>query len=126
MDSGIRAGEEGTMGDIVSGHRISRDNTRGARSEDIGDLRFRPAFFDFATQKLYLSRFADGRLAPLHLRDGLPEEAIVDRAPCGRVIRVRASLVCGFERNGVFYTRKAAARAAAALRGRARRAKAPV
>ena len=114
------------MSDIVSGHRITRDNTRGAQSEDIGDFRFRPAFFDFATQKLYLSRFADGRLAPLHLRDGLPEELIVDRAPSGRVIAVRASLVSGFERNGVFYTRKAAARAAAALRGRAKRAKSAV
>jgi hypothetical protein len=115
--------EESTMSDIVSGQRISRDNARGAHSEDIGDLRFRPAFFDFASQKLYLSRFADGRLAPLHLRDGLPDDVVIDRAPCGRVIAVRASLVCGFERNGVFYTRKAAARAAAALRGRARRVK---
>jgi hypothetical protein len=110
------------MGDIVSGQRISRHPARGAHSEDIGDRRFRPAFFDFASQKLYLSRFADGRLAPIHLRDGLPEEVVVDRAPSGRVIAVRASLVCGFERNGVFYTRKSAARAAAALRGRARRA----
>lgn len=98
----------------------------GGRSEENRGLGFRPAFFDFASQKVYLSRFADGRLAPIHLLDGLPEEVIVDRSATGRVLRVRASLVSGFERNGLFYSRKAAARAVAALRGHARRARSSV
>jgi hypothetical protein len=90
----------------------------GGRSDGNRDFGFRPAFFDYASQRLYFSRFADGRLAPLHLAEGLPEEVVVDRAPDGRVLSVRASLVAGFERNGLFYTRKAAARAVAALRSR--------
>ena len=102
--------------------RLARESERhsgtGGRSEENREFGFRPAFFDYASQKLYLSRFADGRLAPLHVADGLPDEAVVDRAPDGRVLSTRASLVAGFERNGVFYTRKAAARALAALRSR--------
>lgn len=102
--------------------RLADENARyagtGGRSAENRDYGFRPAFFDYATQKLYLSRFPGGGPAPLHLADGLPDEVVVDRAPNGRVISTRASLVAGFERNGAFYTRKAAARALAALRSR--------
>jgi hypothetical protein len=102
--------------------RLARENESfrgsGGRSEENRDYGFRPAFFDYASQKVYLSRFADGTLAPMHIMDGLPEEVVVDRTPAGRVLRTRASLVSGFERNGMFYTRKAAARAVAALRSR--------
>ena len=108
---------EGTME-----QRLARENEAfrgsGGRSEENRDYGFRPAFFDYASQKVYLSRFADGKLAPMHILDGLPEEVVVDRTPTGRVLRTRASLVAGFERNGMFYTRKAAARAVAALRSR--------
>lgn len=84
----------------------------GGRSEENRNLGFRPAFFDFATQTIYLSRFANGRPAPFHMLDGLPEEVVVDRSPSGRVISAKATLISGFERNGFFYTRSAAARAA--------------
>jgi hypothetical protein len=84
----------------------------GGRSEANAGLGFRPAFLDFETQKVYPSRFADGRLAPFHLLDGLPEEVVVDRAPSGRVVAAKATLISGFVRNGFFYTRSAAARAA--------------
>ncbi|HXN15159.1 MAG TPA: hypothetical protein VN878_02200 [Usitatibacter sp.] len=85
----------------------------GGCSAENSTLGFRPAFFDFQTQTIYLSRFADGRPAPCHLLDGLPEELIVDRAPSGRVVAAKASLISGFVRKGFFYTRAAAARAAA-------------
>ena len=84
----------------------------GGRSEENRNLGFRPAFFDFGTQTIYLSRFANGRPAPFHMLDGLPEEVVVDRSPSGRVICAKATLISGFERNGFFYTRSAAARAA--------------
>lgn len=84
----------------------------GGRSQENRHLGFKPAFFDFATQTLYPSRFADGRPAPFHLLDGLPEEVIVDRAPSGRAVAAKATVISGFERNGFFYTREAAARAA--------------
>jgi hypothetical protein len=85
----------------------------GGRSQENSGLGFRPAFFDFATQTLYPSRFADGRPAPFHLLEGLPDEVVADRAPSGRVTSTRPTLIAGFERNGYFFTRSAAARAAA-------------
>lgn len=82
------------------------------RSQSNAGFGFRPAFLDFETQKIYPSRFADGRLAPFHLLDGLPEEVVIDRAASGRVVAAKATLISGFVRNGFFYTRSAAARAA--------------
>jgi hypothetical protein len=96
---------------------LKQENTEhagtGGRSQGNRGLGFRPAFLDFATQTIYLSRFADGRLAPFHLLDGLPDEAVADRLANGRVIAAKATLISGFERNGYFYTRAAARRAAA-------------
>ena len=48
--------------------------------------------------------------APVHLLDGLPEEVVVARHPCGRVEKVKASVVSGFVREARFYTREEAAR----------------
>ena len=84
----------------------------GGRSQENRGLGFKPAFLDFATQTIYPSRFADGRPAPFHLLDGLPEEAVADREPSGRVVRAKATIISGFERDGFFYTRAAAIRAA--------------
>lgn len=53
------------------------------------NLGFRPAYLDYATMTIYPSGFATSALA------------------------TRATLVPGFERNGFFYTRTAAAKAAA-------------
>lgn len=78
---------------------------------------FRPAYLDFETQMVYSSRFADGRLAPCHVLDGLPESVIADRLACGRIVATKATLIAGFVRNGFFYTRSAAARAAAEWAG---------
>jgi hypothetical protein len=85
----------------------------GGRSQDNSGLGFHPAFLDTATCAIYLSRFADGRAAPFHLLDGLPDEVVLVRSVAGRVVAAKGTLVCGFERNGFFYTRAAAARAAA-------------
>ena len=84
----------------------------GGRSEENTGLGFHPAFYDFATQRIYASRFADGRLAPCHLLDGLPDEIVVDRTASGRVTSLKATVISGFVRNGFFYTRSAAAKAA--------------
>jgi hypothetical protein len=54
----------------------------------ITSLGFRPAFLDFATMTIYPSQLA------------------------ARTLGARATLVPGYERNGYFYTRTAAARAA--------------
>ena len=101
----------------MSGKRLQHENIvhagTGGRSQENAGLGFRPAFLDFATQTIYLSRYADGRPSPFHLLEGLPEEVVVDRAPSGRVIAAKPTLISGFERKGFFYTRRAAALAAA-------------
>ena len=100
---------------VVTEKQLERENTvhlgTGGRSQENSGLRFRPAFFDFSTHTIFPSRFADGRLAPFHLLDGLPDEAVADRAPNGRVISAKATVISGFVRDGFFYTRTAAARA---------------
>lgn len=85
----------------------------GGCSRESRKLGFSPAFLDFATQTIYRSCFADGRAAPFHLLDGLPDAVVVSRSASGRVTAAKATLVSGFERNGFFYTRTAAARAVA-------------
>ena len=73
---------------------------------------FRPAFYDRATDHAALARFADGRPAPMHLLDGLPDEWVVERDAAGRVRAIKESVIAGFIRNGWFYTREQAAAAA--------------
>jgi hypothetical protein len=85
----------------------------GGRSDVNRDLGFRPAFLDCSTCAIYLSRFRDGRIAPLHVLDGLPDDVVLVRAETGHALMVKSSLVAGFERHGFFYTRRAAARAVA-------------
>jgi hypothetical protein len=80
-------------------------------SDDPRDMGFRPAFFDYATGLIYLSRYRDGREAPFHLLDGLPDAAVMRRASCGKVVAAKPTLIRGFERFGYFYTRRSAARA---------------
>ncbi|HST01720.1 MAG TPA: hypothetical protein VLJ84_08675 [Usitatibacter sp.] len=96
---------------VLQRENVAHEGT-GGRSQENASLGFRPAFYDFATQKIYPSRFADGRLAPFHMLDGLPDEVVTDRAPNGRVVSAKATLISGFVRDGFFYTRTAAARAA--------------
>lgn len=72
---------------------------------------FLPAFFDSETGRGVLSRFADGRVAPVHLLDGVPADWVVSRDRTGRVRSVKSSVIAGFVRDGWFYTREQAARA---------------
>ena len=83
---------------------------RGGVSTENRCLGFRPAFRDTETGRLYPSRFADGRPAPFHLIDGLPDEVAVARNVAGRVTRVKDTVVSGFTLNGWFYSRDEAAR----------------
>jgi hypothetical protein len=75
------------------------------------EIGFQPAFFDFLTQTIYPSVFADGTPAPFHILEGLPRELIVDRARSGRVIAMKATVLSGYERNGYFFTDKSVQRA---------------
>jgi hypothetical protein len=70
---------------------------------------FYPAFWDGRTGAVHLSRFADGRLAPVHVLDGLPSELVAKRLQSGRVVAAVDSVVAGFVRQDRFYTRREAA-----------------
>lgn len=73
------------------------------------DVRLRPAFRDLSSGVVFLSRFPDGRLAPMHVWDGLPESAVLHRSPDGRVASLKHTVVAGFLGGERFYTREEAA-----------------
>ena len=79
-------------------------NTPGV-SENNRSLGFQPAFRDNTTGDIYLSRFADGRCAPVHLLVGLPDEVVIHRTPAGEISAIRSSVISGFVRAGCFFTR---------------------
>ncbi|HYN78057.1 MAG TPA: hypothetical protein VES73_09730 [Lamprocystis sp. (in: g-proteobacteria)] len=85
--------------------------TRGL-SENNAHLGFVPGYRDSATGQQVLSCFADGSPAPVHLLDGLPEAWVAERDSAGHVTRTCPDLVSGFIRDGRFYTREEAIRAA--------------
>lgn len=93
---------------------LRRQNRRyqgtGGLSQENHSCEFRPAFLDIETGVIYHSRYADGRPAPCHLLEGLPEALVLARTPYGQVAALKASVVAGFVRCGCFYTREEAAR----------------
>jgi hypothetical protein len=100
---------------LMNPARLKVENAKHAGTGGVsalsGSMGFRPAFLDCATMQVYRSRFADGRDAPFHILDGLPEDVVLERSRTGRVRSVKSSIISGFERGGFFYTRHAAARA---------------
>jgi hypothetical protein len=64
---------------------LERENSSyfgsGGRSQENRSLGLRPAFKDAETGMVYASCFRDGRPAPFHLLDGLPDEVILARNP---------------------------------------------
>ena len=93
---------------------LALDNIRFRGTAGVSEHRprgFSPAFMDTETRRVYPSRFADGRLAPIHLLQGLPDEVLIARHSGGR--EVKASVVAGFLFDGRFYTRAEAASHAA-------------
>lgn len=84
----------------------------GGTSAENRCLGFRPAFMDRETSAVYASCFADGRPAPFHLIDGLPDKLVVARDAVGRVAALKDSVIAGFVRSGRFYSREDAGRLA--------------
>ncbi|NBC49428.1 MAG: hypothetical protein GVY22_15935 [Gammaproteobacteria bacterium] len=96
---------------------LRNENRRYASTAGISQcnrgLGFRPGYLNRATGELSLSRFDDGRAAPIHLLDGLPESWVEQRDEHGHVTVIDPDVVSGFIRDGRFYTREQAARAKA-------------
>ena len=87
---------------------VTFDGTYGV-SRNNSSLGFMPAFRDDETGRVEIARFANGRPAPMHLLEGLPAEWAVGRGIDGSICAVKASIVAGFLRHGLFYTREQAA-----------------
>lgn len=106
------------MNRVLSRAKLAVDNVRfagtGGISRENRCCGFVPAFRNAETRAVCASTFADGRPAPFHVLDGLPETWVIARDRCGRVVRVKGCVVAGFLRDGRFYTRE---EAAATVRG---------
>jgi len=69
---------------------------------------FRPAFMDTDTGNVYLSQYADGQPAPVHVLDGLPLKLIDIKST--KRCTIKNTVVTGFLLGDRFYTREQAAR----------------
>ena len=85
----------------------------GGVSRNNRELGFVPGYLNTGTGKTLASRFSDGRPAPIHVLDGLPDSWIGARDASGKVTRAARTVVAGFLRNGEFFTRASAASAKA-------------
>jgi hypothetical protein len=109
---------DSTRQQVTTTNRISNETLRaenrlyvgtGGRSQENRSAAFLPAFCDTDTETVYPSRFGDGKLAPIHVLDGLPAELVLGRSAQGRALALRPSVISGFVRMGRFYTRDEAA-----------------
>ena len=112
-DRCVEEGVEHELTPVVLGVESSSFcGTGGVSAGNYGE-GFRPAFLDTNTDTVHLSRFLDGRPAPFHLLDGLPDDLVLRRSAAGGAEAVKATVVTGFVRFGRFYTRQEAALAVA-------------
>ena len=95
----------------LSQENLQFSDTTGISANNRG-LGFIPAFMDTITGNVYLSRFADGMPAPVHVLAGLPETLIETHGKSGDPRSIKNSVISGFVREKVFYTREEAAQAA--------------
>ncbi len=101
------------MARVMTKQRLVRENLAyrhtGGVSEENRCSGFVPAFRDIETGEIYPSLRADGCPVPFHCLDGLPDAVVLHRDTSGTPVTLKASLVAGFLRDGVFYTRDQAA-----------------
>ena len=63
---------------------------------------FIPAYYDTKTDTVYLSRYKNGSVAPVHVLDSIPDELMRQDAHSGELSR---QVIVGFVFNDKFYTR---------------------
>lgn len=83
---------------------------RGGTSAETQSLGLVPGFRDSHSGRVFVSRFADGRPAPMHLLDGLPQDLVVERGSDGSVLSVCENIVAGFLLGDRFMDRDEAVR----------------
>ena len=96
---------------------LARENLQyigtGGVSENNRGQGFVPAFLDTATGHVYRSRFQDGRAAPVHVLSGLPHKLFEPDSSSNGPLAVKRSVISGFLREDIFYSREEAAQASA-------------
>jgi hypothetical protein len=107
------------MGRILTEEELQLENLAfadtGGVSANNRSSGFHPAFLDSCTQLVYLSCYSDGRPAPFHLIDGLPDAVVLSRKPSGKVETIKPEVISGFVLDGQFYTREESAKRLAEL-----------
>ncbi len=89
---------------------LRRENLAYAGTNGISqNNHLKPAFLDKRTGRVEIARLKDGRAAPMHIISWLPREWATDVKPDGSVQALISTIIAGFERDGVFYTREQAA-----------------
>src|SRR4051794_28811975 len=100
------AHEPANRGETMNAQILRQENVAyeggGGISAGNRSLGFRPAFRNLETGNVYPSRFADGRPAPVHIIEGLPDELVVARSASGKVTAVSDSVQSGFLLDGCF------------------------
>ncbi|MCZ6640153.1 MAG: hypothetical protein O7F71_01135 [Gammaproteobacteria bacterium] len=106
-----------TIANRVNADSLRRENRDYADTTGISinnkTLGFIPAFYDKKSGRAEISRFFDGRPAPIHLMEGLPEEWAMDHDAKGRITSLIPTIVSGFVRGKDFFTREQATEAGA-------------
>lgn len=87
----------------------------GGISANNRSLGFQPGYYNAESGEMAISCFADGRLAPIHVLEGVPADWVTARNAGGGVLSVKDSVVSGFIHGGCFYTRAQAADLAARI-----------
>ena len=98
------------MGKLLTRADLARENDCFADTQGISEnnrsRHFVPAFRDQLTGETHASVFADGRPAAVHLVDGVPDHWVVSRDKDEHVTAVLETVISGFLRDGVFFTRE--------------------
>lgn len=86
-----------------------RHRGTGGTSQNNKKFKFSPAFFDSSSKTIYLSCYADGKPAPIHMLDGLPKKLLKNRTITDSLINAKNALVSGYISGHKFLTRQQAA-----------------
>lgn len=81
----------------------------GGVSANAQKVHLVPAFQDVETGRIEIARMQNGCPAAMHLIVGLPEEWAVNHDLSGQISALKATIIAGFVRENVFYTREQAA-----------------
>ena len=101
------------MSVICRSARLEKENSdysgTGGVSHENGHCNFVPAFKNPETGLVVIACYADGRRAPCHILEGLPESWINCWDDQGRITGIKDIILSGFVRLNRFYTRQEAA-----------------